>query len=206
VEAALMLEFLTRLFRGEPSGQKAKERLRLVLLSDHLALAPDVVEAMKTDLLEVISRYVEVDETNVEVTFEHREHEVAMLANIPIRSMKERERPRVKLAPVVAFPKAETLAAETVDAVVGDSGEAAPLPFDQVPAPPPQPEADLSEKTETVVADTVDAALADARTPSEAVAPKPRRRRRRKSAARRAMQAVTAPAADSGTQDTTAQA
>jgi cell division topological specificity factor len=190
----MLFDFLTRLFRGEPSGQTAKERLRLVLLSDHLALAPEVVDAMKTDLLAVISHYVEVDEAGVEVTFEQREHEVAMLANIPIRSMKERERPRPKLAPVVAFPKAETLVAETVDAVLGDSGEPAPLPFDQIPAPSPAPEIDLSEKTETVVADAVDAALADASaTPASAPAPKPRRRRRRKSA-RRAAQPPAAPA------------
>jgi cell division topological specificity factor len=83
-----MFEFLTRLFRGEPSGAKAKERLRLVLLSDHLALAPDVVESLKTSLLEVISRYVEVDVEHVDVTVEQREHEVALLANVPILSVK----------------------------------------------------------------------------------------------------------------------
>jgi cell division topological specificity factor len=83
-----MLEFLTRLFRPEPSGVKAKERLRLVLLSDHLALAPELVELMKTDLLGVISRYVNVDTEHVDVTFEQREHEVAMLANVPILSVK----------------------------------------------------------------------------------------------------------------------
>jgi len=86
-----VLEFLTRLFRGEPSGAKAKERLRLVLLSDHLALAPELVESLKTDLLDVISRYVEVDTQHVDVTFEHRENEVAMLANVPIVSVKTPE-------------------------------------------------------------------------------------------------------------------
>lgn len=97
-----MLEFLTRLFRPEPSGVKAKERLRLVLLSDHLALAPELVESMKTDLLEVISRYVNVDTEHVDVTFEQREHEIAMLANVPIVSVKT---PDERAALASALPK-----------------------------------------------------------------------------------------------------
>src|SRR5271156_5791335 len=83
-----MLDFFRRLFNPEPSSVTARERLRLVLLSDHLALAPDVVEALKTDLIAVISRYVDVDAANCDVTFEQQERQVAMLANIPILGMK----------------------------------------------------------------------------------------------------------------------
>ena len=43
----------------------ARERLRLVLLSDHLALAPDVVESIKSDLFAVLSKYVEFDESSL---------------------------------------------------------------------------------------------------------------------------------------------
>ena len=85
-----MLEFIKKLFRGESSGATARERLRLVLLSDHLALAPDVVESLKNDLFDVISKYVEIDRAHCDVTFEQREREVAMLANIPILGMKAR--------------------------------------------------------------------------------------------------------------------
>ena len=67
-----MIEFFQRLFGKPASSATAKERLRLVLLSDHLSLAPDVVEALKHDLVEVISRYVEVDASNCDVTFEQR--------------------------------------------------------------------------------------------------------------------------------------
>ncbi|MDQ2857822.1 MAG: cell division topological specificity factor MinE [Candidatus Eremiobacteraeota bacterium] len=89
-----MLNFLKSLFMPPPpSGALAKERLRLVLLSDHLSLAPDVVENLKRDLLEVISRYVEIDTENADVTFEHREREVAMLASIPITGVRERGTP-----------------------------------------------------------------------------------------------------------------
>ncbi len=88
-----MIEFFQRLFGKPASSATAKERLRLVLLSDHLSLAPDVVEALKHDLVEVISRYVEVDASNCDVTFEQREKQIAMLANIPILGMRTRPKP-----------------------------------------------------------------------------------------------------------------
>jgi cell division topological specificity factor len=88
-----VLQFIQRFFGKPPSSATAKERLRLVLLSDHLSLAPDVVEALKHDLIEVISRYVDVDVPHCDVTFEQREKEVAMLANIPILGMRPRPMP-----------------------------------------------------------------------------------------------------------------
>jgi cell division topological specificity factor len=88
-----VFEFVQRFFGKPSSSATAKERLRLVLLSDHLSLAPDVVEALKHDLIEVISRYVEVDASNCDVTFEQREKQVAMLANIPILGMQRRKPP-----------------------------------------------------------------------------------------------------------------
>ena len=42
-----MIEYLNRLFGRRHSSATAKERLRLVLMSDHLSLAPEMVEAMK---------------------------------------------------------------------------------------------------------------------------------------------------------------
>ena len=85
-----MFDLFNRLFGQKPSSATAKERLRLVLLSDHLSLAPDVVEALKHDLIEVISRYCEVDVANCDVTFEQQDKQVAMLANIPILGMQKR--------------------------------------------------------------------------------------------------------------------
>jgi cell division topological specificity factor len=85
-----MLQFIQRFFGRPPSSTTAKERLRLVLLSDHLSLAPEVVDALKHDLIDVISRYLDVDVPNCDVTFEQREKEIAMLANIPILGMRPR--------------------------------------------------------------------------------------------------------------------
>ena len=79
-----MIEFFNKLFGKQSSGATAKERLRLVLMSDHLSLAPEMIDAMKRDLVDVISRYVEVDREKIDVHFEQENNGLAMLANIPI--------------------------------------------------------------------------------------------------------------------------
>jgi cell division topological specificity factor len=131
-----MLEFLKRIFNPEPSSVTARERLRLVLLSDHLALAPDVVESLKADLIAVISKYVDVDAAHCDVTFEQQESVVAMLANIPILGMKPAARaPRP--APPDPPPMIDTAPASAAiadapdapaDAAVAPVAAAAPKP------------------------------------------------------------------------------
>ena len=82
-----MIEFLKRFFGQPGSSATAKERLRLVLMTDHLELAPELIDAMKRDLVDVISRHVEVDRERIEVNFERQDRALAMLANIPILSI-----------------------------------------------------------------------------------------------------------------------
>jgi cell division topological specificity factor len=114
-----MIEFLKRLFRAQGSSETAKERLRLVLMTDHLELAPEMIETMKRDLVDLISRYVEVDRERIDVTFERQDRTLAMLANIPILSVN---RPNGNGAVTSAPPKS----AETTPAASAG------------PKPPPQ--------------------------------------------------------------------
>ena len=110
-----LVEWFRKVFGTPSSSAVARERLRLVLLSDHLALAPEVIDAMRRDLLDVISRYVEVDENNSDVSFEHKEAGIAMLANIPILSLKAREKPPSE-PPAERLPEEDTSVLETVHA------------------------------------------------------------------------------------------
>ncbi|TAM77698.1 cell division topological specificity factor MinE [bacterium] len=87
------LDAIQRFFRPAPSGVVAKERLRLVLLSDRIHLAPDIVDQLRGDLIATISRYMEIDEVGLDVTFETRENDVALLANIPIKGVRARPLP-----------------------------------------------------------------------------------------------------------------
>jgi cell division topological specificity factor len=97
-----MIEFLKRLLRRPSSSETAKERLRLVLMTDHLELAPEMIDAMKRDLVDVISRHVEVDRDRIDVSFERQDRTLAMLANIPILSVS---RPSENGAHKQAMPK-----------------------------------------------------------------------------------------------------
>ena len=96
-----MIEFFRKLFAPTNSSQTAKERLRLVLMTDHLSLAPDMIEQMKRDFIDVIAKYVEVDRDKIEINFEQQDKALAMLANVPILAVnrnggdggKKREEP-----------------------------------------------------------------------------------------------------------------
>ena len=108
-----MIEFLKRLFQREGSSATAKDRLRLVLMTDHLELAPEMIEAMKRDFVDVISRYVQVDRDKIDVTFDRQDRTLAMLANIPILSVNrpngngapKRERPTLPPPPAAGSGK-----------------------------------------------------------------------------------------------------
>lgn len=95
-----MLDFLTKFFQREESSKSlAKERLRLVLMSDRVALAPETFDAMKEEMLSVLQRYLEIDKRGLDVHFENAERRFMLLANIPVNSVKssdqiEQERQR----------------------------------------------------------------------------------------------------------------
>lgn len=78
--------FLDRLFgRREPSSSVvAKERLKLVLVHDRVKLSAAALEQMKDELITVISRYVAIDPSGVEVTFSQSRRESRLTADIPV--------------------------------------------------------------------------------------------------------------------------
>lgn len=88
-----VLDFLNRMFgRDNAPGSKnvAKERLRLVLVHDRSNVSPEILEALKEDLIRVISNYMEIDENALEVNLNNEDSTVALVANIPILGMKRR--------------------------------------------------------------------------------------------------------------------
>ncbi len=84
-----MLELLQRLFgRENPSKDVAKERLRMVLIHDRSSVAPQVWDALKVDLIRVLSRYLDIDEASMEVQLQTEKDSVALVASIPVRRVK----------------------------------------------------------------------------------------------------------------------
>ncbi|MBC9783901.1 cell division topological specificity factor MinE [Heliobacillus mobilis] len=92
-----MLDFLNRMFSRENSNNSkniAKERLRLVLVHDRSSVSPEIIEALKEDLIRVISNYMEIDERSLEVNLNNEDSSVALVANIPVLGLKRRNVPR----------------------------------------------------------------------------------------------------------------
>lgn len=71
--------------RKPKSAEKAKERLKLVLIHDRTDITPDDLEAMKNELLQVISRYVEIDPRAVQIRMTQEGREQRLVADIPLK-------------------------------------------------------------------------------------------------------------------------
>lgn len=88
-----MSSFLDRLFGKQPkSASQAKERLKLVLIHDRTDLSPGMLEAMKDELISVISRYVEIDPEAVRIDMAQEGREQRLVADIPLRPLRRRPR------------------------------------------------------------------------------------------------------------------
>ena len=51
---------LSNLFRRKPSREVAKDRLKILLISDRVNCSPEILEMIKKDIAEVISRYMKI--------------------------------------------------------------------------------------------------------------------------------------------------
>ncbi|MBO5153658.1 MAG: cell division topological specificity factor MinE [Eubacterium sp.] len=82
------------IFKKKNSGDVAKDRLKLLLVSDRADCSPDVMEAIKNDIIQVISKYMEIDAEGLDIQITQTESETsngtvpALYANIPIKDLK----------------------------------------------------------------------------------------------------------------------
>ena len=74
------------LFGRKKSANSAKERLQLVLIHDRTDLTPAALESLKDDLIETISRYIEIDPTAVTINVALDGRSQRLVADIPLRS------------------------------------------------------------------------------------------------------------------------
>ena len=97
-----MFENVLNFFKGLGKTEKqakskdaAKERLHLVLMQDRANISADFLALMKQEIIEVIKKYIDVDENAIDVRLTNKSNDdgttgaPVLYANIPIMSVKD---------------------------------------------------------------------------------------------------------------------
>lgn len=93
-----IISFFKKMIGAEQKAGKsknaAKERLHLVLIQDRASVSADFLDAMKQEIIDVIKKYIEIDENAIDVRLTNKTNEdgtngaPALYANIPITNVK----------------------------------------------------------------------------------------------------------------------
>ena len=87
---------LPEFFKKKTSGSIAKDRLKLVLVSDRSGCSSEVMEQIKNDIITVISKYIEIDMEGLDIKITQTSSDgdgsngPALYANIPIKDVRSR--------------------------------------------------------------------------------------------------------------------
>lgn len=101
-----MFENIMKLFKkgnkhetlNPSSRDTAKERLHLVLMQDRANVSADFLDLMRQEIIEVIKKYIDIDESAMDVRLTNQANEdgtqgaPALYANIPILNIKDETR------------------------------------------------------------------------------------------------------------------
>ena len=111
----MIIELLERLFGRDQntSRTKVKQRLKFILAHDRAAISPQIFEQMRREIMQVVSKYVELEEENIEINLESDRDLTAVIANLPIRSIRlippPEEKPSVTPSETLSQTPSETV-------------------------------------------------------------------------------------------------
>ena len=84
------MDFLKKIFGGgnDGSGQKAKDRLKIVLIHDRTDISPQLLDNLRDEIVDILAKYMDIDTQKIEINLDHDDDAVALVANIPILRIK----------------------------------------------------------------------------------------------------------------------
>lgn len=91
-----MFEFLNFFKKAPPTSDIAKERLKLIIIHDRSHVSPELLEKLKEEILEVVSKYIVIDEKELNVCITNtigqdgKSKVPALMANIPISGVNNK--------------------------------------------------------------------------------------------------------------------
>ena len=89
----MITDFFKRILgKKNESKNVAKQRLKFALIYDHLEVSEDILEALHKDMVEVISRYFEIDQEAFKLDIRRSDELSALVVNTPILSAKRKRK------------------------------------------------------------------------------------------------------------------
>ena len=86
-----LLGFFRQAEAEENSKEVARNRLRVVLMQDRTNLTPQILERMRGELVDLLSRYLEMDKDALELNLEQDGEQMALALSIPVIRAKNEE-------------------------------------------------------------------------------------------------------------------
>ena len=87
-----MIQLVSQILtRADKSKDIAKSRLKLILVQDRLSISEEVMQSLQSEVTKLLSKYFTLNTDEVEMDLEREDNALALVANIPILGMKERE-------------------------------------------------------------------------------------------------------------------
>ncbi len=77
--------------KEENAKDVACNRLRVVLMQDRTNLTPELLQRMRKELIELLSKYVEMDNDALELNFDQEDGQMALMLSIPVIRAKDEE-------------------------------------------------------------------------------------------------------------------
>ena len=148
------------------SKETAKERLHLVLMQDRANVSADFLELMKQEIIDVIKKYIDVDENAIDVRLTNKENgdgtngAPALYANIPILNIKhetesvvsekeEEKKKKTKKQEKIEEPKTEKIKKENNEEQNENTKKSEELNKDEIKKSEDKKENKQQEKEET---------------------------------------------------------